>query len=1075
MKRIFLVFSLLCFTVGIVLAQRVVSGMLTDPTGSPLIGASIMAKGTNVGTVSDVDGKYSINVPANASTLVFSYVGYTTQEVTLGVSNVIDVVLKEGKVLDDVVVTALGVKRNKNELPYSAQKVMGEDVSRVRDANLVNALSGKVAGLNIKRNNSMGGSTNIVLRGTKSLLGDNQALFVVDGVPIDNSNTNSTDQRTGRKGYDFGNAAADINPDDIAELTVLKGAAATALYGSRAANGAVVITTKKGGGKKGIGVSVNLGATVGKVDKTTFAKYQKKYGQGYGSYYDDPTGKFWVDDSGNLVSPLTEDASWGAPYDPNKLVYQWDAFDPTSPNYKKATPWVGAKNDPTTFFQNAYGTNNGVSIDGSNDKGYFKLGYNFINDGGILPNSKITKNLINFGAGYDLTSKLKVFSSINFTKLDATGRYGTGYDSKNLMTNFRQWWNVGVDLKEQEAAYNRNNKNVTWNWSDQTGSGPIYWDNPYWTRYQNYENDSRGRYFGFVGADYKLTNWLNLRGQVSLDRYNEFQEERIAVGSVDVSEYSRFDRAFQEANYDLMLSTKVFNLTNKLKFNALAGSNVRKTNINSISDKTNGGLAIPGIYALTNSANARNAPIETQSTLQVNGIFGQGVLNYDDLVFLDLSMRRDKASSLPTTANTYYYPAASLGFIFSKLLPESKLFSFGKLRLNYAEVGLPAPVYYVKDAYLLGVNPVVEDNTVYSTSFGGVPMASVSATKNNANLKQELTKSSEIGLETRWFDNRAGFDLTYYNSKSVNQILRAPVSRATGYFNKVINAGNVTNQGVELQVFVMPIRTKNFDWRMDINWSRNRNIVNSLGGEINNLELGSLQGGITINATVGQPYGTIRGSNYVYLNNQRVVSDDGNYLQTSSPEVIGNINPDWIGGVNNTLRYKNLNLSFLIDVKKGGDVFSLDMYYGLATGLYPETAGTNDKGKEVRAPLADGGGILLDGVKADGTKNDKYFDATDFGIYGYAYNPNAAFVYDASFVKLRELSLSYNFPKAWFGTRSKIGSMSLGVFGRNLWILYKNTPYSDPEEGFSSGNIQGYQGGAYPTTRVFGGNLNIKF
>lgn len=1082
MKKLLLMMFLFCCSLGVILAQRTISGKVSDARGEAVVGVNILVKGTFTGAATDVDGNYKIAVPSTGAILVFSYVGFVTQETAVGVSNIVDVTLAEdSKIMSEVVVTALGVSRDKNELAYSAQKVRGEDLSRSRDGNITNALAGKVAGLNIKRNNSMGGSTNIVLRGIKSLTGDNQALFVVDGVPIDNSNTNTSDQRRGRKGYDFGNAAADINADDVAELTVLKGAAATALYGSRAANGAVVITTKKGG-NKGLGVSVNLGANYGKYDKSTFATYQKKYGQGYGKYYDDASGYFLesdVDGDGkaDLVTPTTEDASWGAPFDPTKLVYNWDAFDPSSPNYKKATPWVAAANDPGTFFQDAVGTNNGVNIDGSNDKGYFKLGYNHMTDKGILPNSNMTKDLINFGAGYNITSRLKVSSNINYTNLSATGRYGTGYDSKNLMTNFRQWWNVGVDLKSQEAAYNRNQKNVTWNWGDLSGSGPIYWDNPYWTRFQNYENDGRGRYFGNLAADLKLTNWLNVRGQMSLDRYTEFQEERIAVGSVDVSEYSRFDRTFQEKNFDLMLTTTQLKVANKMKFNALLGSNVRKTDINSISDKTNGGLAIPGIYALANSANSRNAPLEVASRLQVNGIFAQGVLNYDDFLFLDVSARRDKASSLPVANNSYFYPAASLGFIFSKFIPENDIFSFGKLRLNYAEVGNAAPTRIVNDFYRIGVNPLAEgDASVFATSYGGVALASLSSTKNNPNLKPERTKSAEIGLETRFFNNKMGLDLTYYQMNTVDQIVTAPVSRTTGYAFKYINAGDIQNKGIEAQFYVMPVKTRDFDWRMDINWARNRNLVKTLGGEIDNLELASLQGGITINATVGQPYGTIKGFDFKYLNGQKVVGASGAYLNNGvSNSIIGNVNPNWTGGINNSFRYKNVNLSFLIDVRQGGQIFSLDMYYGLATGLYPETAALNDRGQEVRSPVAQGGGVKLPGVKADGTTNDKYYDASNFGIYGYRRNPQAAFIYDASFAKLRELNLSVNLPKSWLGKQGMIKSATLGVYGRNLWILYKKTPYTDPEEGFSSGNVQGYQGGAYPNVRVFGANLNVKF
>ncbi|MBP7821669.1 MAG: SusC/RagA family TonB-linked outer membrane protein [Saprospiraceae bacterium] len=1052
-------------------------------------------KGTSLGTVTDSEGKYSVQVPKGYEVLVYSYTGYTSQEIKLGVQNVVNVKLEGGVTLSETVVTAYGISKYKNEVAFSAQKVTGDELTRTRDANVVNSLSGKVAGLNIKRTNTLGGSTNIVLRGNKSLTGDNQALFVIDGVPVDNSNTNSSNQRTGRGGYDYGNAAADINADDIESMTVLKGPAASALYGSRAANGVVMITTKKGTKKNGIGVSVNTGFNVGRYDKSTFLKYQKKYGAGYGTYYEDESGFFLSrdingDGTDDLVTPTSEDASWGAKFDPALNVYQWDAFDPGNPNYGKATPWVAAQNDPNSFFEDAFGTNNGVSIDaGLNGKGYFKLGYNYITDKGILPNSNINKNLINFGAGYDIAKNLRASAAINYTSIKGKGRYGTGYDPKNLMTNFRQWWQTNVDILAQKDAYERENKNVTWNWADPTDLVPIYWDNPYFTRYQNYQNDGRSRYFGNMALDYKILSWLNLRGQVSLDKYYETQEERIAVGSIDPSEYGRFNRNYEEYNYDLLASTTQMKLTEKLKFNALLGSNVRKQNVYTSSQKTNGGLAVPGIYAIGNSVNSPLAPVESYSQLQVNGIFGQAGFVYDDFLILDVTGRRDKSSSLPVSNNTFFYPSASLGFIFSKFIPENKAISFGKIRLNYAEVGNSAPPLRVYDYYTLGV-ATLNDRTVYSTSIDGASQAANPFVKNNPNLKPERTKSTELGLEMRFLESRLGFDLNLYKMNSIDQIVSAPVSRATGYSSIIFNAGEIENKGVELQVFFRPFVKKDFDWKIDLNWSKNVNKVVSLGGDIDNLQLASFQGGVSINAALDQAYGEIRGSNFVYHDGQKVINGATGLYKTSatSDEVIGNVNPDWIAGMNNTFTYKFATLSFLIDVKHGGDVFSLDRYYGLATGLAEETALTNELGNEVRSPLvtnADGtyastsGGVLLNGVvlQADGSyaANIKRASAVNFGIYGYRRNPAAAFVYDASYVKLRELNLSFNLPTKWLGDGGAIKGASLGIYGRNLWIISKNLPDADPEDGISSGNVQGYQGGSYPTTKVYGVNLNIKF
>ncbi len=1066
MKQIFLTITMLFMLVGTMLGQRTVTGTVSGDDGETLIGATIRVKGANIGTVTSGDGKYTINIPSGATTLMYSYSGFDSQELLLGASNIMDVTMKTAS-LQEVVVTAFGVERYKNELAYSAQKVEGAALTNTRDANVVNALSGRVAGLNIKRNNSLGGSTNVVLRGNKSLTGDNQALFVIDGVPVDNSNTNSAGQQSGRQGYDYGNAANDINADNIESVSVLKGAAASALYGSRAANGVVIITTKKGSKNKGIGVSVNLGANMGKVDKSTFITYQKKYGAGYGPFYEDASGFFWQrdingDGTGDLVTPLTEDASWGAKFDPSLQVYQWDAFDPFSPNFGKSRPWVAGANDPNAFFETAAGTSNGVSINGTDEKGYFNLGYTRTTDKGIMPNSHIGKNMVNFGSSYALTSKLKVFSSINFTSTEGKGRYGTGYDSRNLMTNFRQWWQTNVDILEQKEAYERKLSNVTWNLADVGTTAPIYWDNPYWTRHENYQNDQRNRYLGYVGTTFSLTSWLDLTGRIALDQYDEIQEERTALTSIDVSEYMRFNRNFRETNTDLFATVKPVAVTSDLKFDAMLGTNLRDTRTNSVRSRTNGGLAIARPYSLANTRNPLLPPTEIQNRLVVNGLFGRAGLIYKNWGILDLSVRRDQASSLPTANNAFFYPAASLGLVFSEFIGMDDAITFGKIRLNYAEVGNTAPPLSINDAYTL--NPAM----------GDAGLATVMGTKNNKNLTFERTKSYEAGIEMRFLKDRVGFDVTYYQMNTIDQIIPVPVSRTTGYNFKYINAGDIENKGVELQLFGRVIHTRDFDWRIDLNWARNRNKVIDLGG-IDNLQLASLQGGVTINAALGEPYGTIRGQNFRYLDGQRIIGENGRFLRSAtSNEIIGNVNPDWTGGINNTLTYKGVSLGFLIDIRQGGDIFSLDRYYGLATGVAEETAGLNDLGNELRAPLADGGGIINQGVLADGTPNTKRISAEEFGYLGYRRIPAAGFVYDASFVKLREVTLNFAMPAKWFGS-SVVRGASLGFYGRNLWIIHKNLPDADPEDGFSSGNVQGYQGGSYPTTRTFGVNLNVNF
>jgi TonB-linked SusC/RagA family outer membrane protein len=1091
MKRIYVLFAvLLCSTVT-VFAQTPLRGKITDArNGSAITGASVQIRGTDQGTTTAADGSFSLDIK-NQATLLISSIGFKSKTITASPGDNLNIILEaEASSLSEVVVTALGILREKNTLPYAAQQVKGDEVSKSRNSNFIDGLSGKVSGVQITQNNGLGSSRNVIIRGFKSLSGNNQALFVVDGTPIDNSNTNTFYQNAGGGGYDYGNAAADINPDDIESVNILRGAAATALYGSRAANGVILITTKKA--SKGLGITLNIGSSFGAIDKKTFPKYQHEYGAGYGplNAYGSPDGNFFyfdVDGDGtkDLVTPTTEDATWGAKFDPNLSVFQWNAFDKTSPFYKKATPWMAGANDPYTFFEHAFSYNIGLNLSGGNDKVGFKLGYNRNEDKGILPNSRIKKDLLNFGSTYEITEKLIAGAAINFSKTNGLGRYGTGYDPKNPMNSFRQWWQMNLDVKELKDAYFRTRQNTTWNWSDprtEDGLTPIYWNNPYWDRYENYQNDTRSRYFGNINLTYDIASWLSATGRVSLDSYDEIHEERNAIGSIASflagdpsprtsfpSGYSRLNRGFREYNWDAMLNFDQ-NLSTDLNLKALIGGNIRQTNINSILAVTNGGLVVPRLYSLSNSVSSINAPVENETKIQVDGLFAGATFTYKEMLILDGTIRRDHSSTLPKSNSKYYYPSVSVGFVPTKIPSLSALswLSYAKIRANYAEVGNSAPALSIKDVYNK------------PTPFGGATLFGVPATKNNSKLKPERTESYEIGLEANFVKNRIGLDVSYYKSNSVDQILPVAVSTATGYDYEFVNAGEIENHGVEATLNLTPIKTSNFQWDVKLNWSKNISEVKSLFGPDSTsvLQLGTFQGGVSINAVPGEPYGQIRGSNFIYTNGQRTVKANGYYDVTPlSNGVIGNAYPDWIGGVQNTFRYKNISLGFLIDVRQGGEIFSLDLYYGLATGLYPETAGLNDLGNPVRNKLADGGGIILPGVTADGKANTKRVDISQlFGAYGYYRNPAAAFVYDASFVKLRELTLTYSLPKS---VLNSIGGYFKGVdftvFGRNLFILHKNLPYSDPEDLLSSGNIQGYQSGAYPTTRVVGANLKFTF
>lgn len=1076
MKKLSLLIGLLAISVLTLFPQqtRVITGTVTSAVEGegPLAGVTVLVKGTTIGTATDVNGKYTLNVPVDAKTLVFSFIGMKTLEVEIAGRSVVDVVMESETVgLSEVVVTALGISREKKSLGYSVQEVAGDNISKTKEANFLNSLSGKVAGVQIKQSSTLGGSANVLIRGYKSLMSNNQALFVVDGVPIDNSIPNSSGVAHGWGGYDYGNAASDINPDDIESMSVLKGAAATALYGSRAANGVIMITTKKGSVRKGLGITASAGMTLSKIDKKTLPKIQKEYGGGYGPYYEDPSGYFFYadldgDGEDDLIVPTSEDASWGAKFDPNLMVIDWVGLEPSdTENYLRKVPWVAAKHDLTDFFETGIKQNYNIAFEGGSDKGTFRLSYTNLDEKGIMPNSNIRKNTFNLAASYNLSSKLSVEGSATYVNDKNKGRYGTGYDPGNPMQSLGQWFQTNVDIYDLKKYWiTPDRRQRTWNYAYYDDLEiPIYHNNIYWTRYMNYQNDGRDRIFGFAMLHYKLTPWLTLEGRAATDTYSEYQEERIAVYSNQTSNYTKYLRTFNENNFDLMAR---FNKTiGNLSVNGLLGSTVRRTIVKATFGTTVGGLLIPEFYNLMNSS----SPISTTEEERlsgVNSLYGSISFGYKSLVFLDLTGRNDVSSTLPKENRSYFYPSASLSFIFSELpnIKGSKTFSFIKLRLNYAEVGNDAPVYSLKSTY------------VQEANYGTLGVFRNNYIIMNSELRPERTKSIEAGLEARFFRDRIGFDLSLYKTNSVDQIMPVNISRASGFSQRYVNSGEVENKGIELALNATVLKTSDFSWDLQVNWFKNINKVLSLYEGVENILLSSAWD-VSTNIVKGMSYGQLRGYDFVYTNGKRTVGSDGYYLfSENSDELIGSILPDWNAGITTTLKYKGISLSGLVDISQGGHLYSVDMKYGLATGLFAETAGLNDKGNPIRDPVSEGGGMIYkDAVYEDGTPNQTYIEASDwYSGWNYDYLPTAYHVYDASYIKLRELALSYSLPSKVL-TGTPVSKVTLSLVGRNLWLIHKKMPYYDPEVSQSAGNIQGIVDGAYPSTRTYGFNITIGF
>lgn len=973
--------------------------------------------------------------------------------------------------IEGIVVTALGIKREKRSLGYSTQEVKGEDINRTPTTNFLNNLSGKVAGLEIRQSTNFGGSVDAVSRGYKSILGDNQALFIVDGVPIINRNINTTSQLNGFSGYDYGSPVSDINPNDIETVNVLKGAAATALYGSRAQNGAIIITTKKGKkNTQGIGLEYSGSISVSTIDRSTFPEYQTQYGQGY-------AGNVFQEYNNAPFVHTFQDASYGAPYDPNLMVWQYDAFIPDSQNFGKKTPWVMAKNGPITFFEKAFNRTNNIALNGGNDRTTFRLSYSNTYATDIMPNSSLSKNNFGGNASYKITDNLTATIFANYIVQSTKGRNTTGYGD-NIMGNFRQWWPTNVDLQYQKYLYDTFSKNYTWNIKSPVNLSPAYWDNPYFTRYENYQNDKRERFAGNFSLSYDLSKKINILGRVGIDGYSMILEERRAVGSVPAffssniieqpSGYAVTNLRFTETNYDLIATYKD-NITEDLSIQALAGANINAQSSYSNAQTTTGGLYIPGLYTISNSVASPARPIITDTSKYIYGAFIQASLGYQNTYYLEGTFRRDQSTALPKANNAYYYPSVSASVVFSNLLKQQWL-SFGKLRAAYAEVGSDTAADQLRNRFIV------------QTSFGNIPVYSYNTTLRNADLLPQKLKNFEIGTNMQFFKNRVGIDLSWFRNIAFDQILPLPVSLSTGSGAKIQNTGELTTKGVELSLNLTPLKFKDFSWDLLLNWSNPKTRVTALREGIENITIGSLQGGISINASLNEDYGSIWGSDYVYdPNGNKIVGRNGAYLHTDdSNHNFGSFQPDFIAGLSNSFTYKNFNLSFQIDWKKGGKIFSLDQYYGTGTGLYPETVGLNDLGNPVRNTLTNGGGVILPGVMQDPNNPGHYIPNTirlDRSIssqYLGTDPPTAAFIYDASFIKLRQVSVSYTFNKN-FLKNSGIQGLTVGFTGSNLWIIHKNLPYSDPEAGISSGSIQGYQSGVMPSTRNFAFNLKVNF
>ena len=1077
-KRIHL--FLLALAIGVIQGAAQVTTVrgivTTEEDGEPVIGASVIVKGTALGTVTDVNGRFELSgLPPSATRLLISYISLMAKEVAIAPQ--VSVTLKsDTHLLDEVVVTALGISREKKALGYTAQEVKQDALVQGKDNNLLNSLSGKIAGVRITNTQGDVGSSRIVIRGETSIAGENQPLFIVDGIPVDNSQLNARSS-----GRDFKNAIADLNPEDIKTLTVLKGPNAAALYGARAAHGAIVITTKGGDKRqKGIGITLHSSTQVSFV--ATLPEFQNLFGQGAG-------GRFsYVDGKGAGVNDGV-DESWGPRLDIGLLIPQFDSPLDADGN-RVATPWVSHPNNVRDYFRMGISTNSGISVARGDDKYQFRVGYNYEKQVSIVPDAGTNKTNISLNTDYHLAKWIVVGATANYIVYTAPSLPGSATPSgSNVRSNSPMlqflWFGRQVDTNSLKADYTRN-----WNSS--------YYDNPFWSASYNTQSQERHRLIGDLHAEFRLTDGLNVRFRTSTDWYNDRRKSKVKWGSAGAgSPYGSYaeDAYTVKENNTEVLATYIKQLNKNWGIDALLGFNVRNKQYEN-NYQAAPRLAVADLYTLTNS---RDPLISSNDfyRLRQYGLYGSIQLDYRRWAFLNITGRNDWSSTLPVDNNSYFYPSVTASVLLSEAFGwRSKAVNYLKIRGGWSQVGADANPYQLATVF------------TSETAFNGNPLQSSSTIGMNPNLKPEKTSSIEAGFEAAFWDNRLYLDFTYYKTDSRNQILKLATTAASGYTSQVRNAGHIRNRGYEIQLGAVPIQTsKGFRWNLDLNYGANSSKVVKLDDEglITSYRLYS--SGIQILASVGEAYGTLFGTSYVRDANGNVVVDANGLPKISTTnKTLGKFTPDWTGGISNTFSYRSLSLSFLIDASVGGSIFSNTNKTGKYTGVLANTLSGRDAehgglwyytdamGNNVRlsespsySVSSDGlyyaqvngqstrvyqDGIMVEGVTESGSKNEEVVSAEKY--YHRIYSIAEANVYDASYVKLREVALSYRLPRLWT-QKLHLQEASVTLTGRNLWTIYKSVPNIDPESALTTGNAQGVEAYSLPTTRSFGVNLSVKF
>lgn len=1067
MKHIFMVLTM--FIINIVNAQETITGTVTDTDGNTIPYVNIVLSGTSTGTITNEDGVYSIKVPSLLGSLEFSVLGYRTQVIPISNKQRINITLEDSsEILDEVVLTALGLKRETKELGYVVQSLDTKGITEVKSVNFLDNLSGKLAGVTINQGaTGVGSSSKITIRGEASF-SNNNPLFIVDGVPINNNSVfNFTNEAAaGFQEIDFGNGAMEVNPDDIAEVSVLKGPSAAALYGTRASNGVIIIETKSGKNSKGLGISYNTSFFVESAFK--LPEFQNEYGQGN-------AGAFaFVDGLGGGTNDLIT-YSWGPRLDVGNLVPQYDSpvtlADGTIVRGGDTALYSGIPITPTQFSSNPdnlkdfYETGttliNNISIASGFDKGNYRLSFTDLRSESIIPGVNLDRQTIGTRLNFQPIEKLQINSSISYINSKSDNRPSNGYGSENANYSLVAWGPRSLNIENLKNYWQPGLEGV-----QQYSYNYTFFDNPYFILQENRNSFNRDRVFGNISASYDITKHITASIRTGMDYSNEQRQLRRAYSSNRFRNggYAEHDVFFREINTDFLLNYN--NQFNDISVDVSVGGNrLDQKAFTSQSQATS--LAQPGIFRLSNAA----SPIEVfefESNKRINSFYGLAKFGYKNYLFLDITGRNDWSSALATPFSvdntSFFYPSVSSSFIISEVFDLPKTVSFAKLRASWAQVGNDTNPYQTTSAF------------VAQTPFNGLPTFSNSDIIANPDLQPERTSSFEVGADIRLFGDQLRFDVSYYNALTKDQIISLPIGISSGYTQQVVNGGEVRSKGLEVILGISPVISQKLKWNSTLNFSTNRSTVEDLPQEDGRLTLAYSRIYDSQNQTVffqveeGGRVGDLYGTGYLKNENgDFILTDTGSYIPDNDLQKLGNYNPDFMLGFNNQFNYKNWNLGFLFDWRQGGIIVSRTKALGNVGGQLAETTFRPESG------------IVPEGVVNTGTKANPVYTPNTVAVSAESYyrqfydrNHEENNTYDASFLKLRQLSIGYTFDN--LSIFNQDATLNLSLIGKNLFAITEN-PHFDPEQLAVQGNgfISGVEDMSYATTRSIGFKAGFNF